>query len=110
MSGEIEEEEELPPRGFVDPRARLPKEILDELEAEEAEEAAREAARAAAEAAEEPLNPQDVEIRFEDYHDGFRPFGGSATDQNKARVILTRPGPVVVVVVNRRRGCGRAGG
>jgi hypothetical protein len=69
MSGEIEEEEELPPRGFVDPRARLPKEILDELEAEEAEEAAREAARAAAEAAEEPLNPQDVEIRFEDYHD-----------------------------------------
>ena len=42
---------------------------MDELEAEEAEEAAREAARAAAEAAEEPLNPQDVEIRFEDYHD-----------------------------------------
>ena len=70
MSGEIEEEEEeLPPRGFVDPRARLPKEILDELEAEEAEEAAREAARAAAVAAEEPLNPHDVEIRFEDYHD-----------------------------------------
>ena len=64
LAGEIREEEEeddLPPRGFVDPRARFPNRAPGETFPPRKKEEP--------EPDEPPLNPDEVEIRFEDYYD-----------------------------------------